>query len=592
MSRRAPRWLFLALVMIAALITACGAPAAPVAEPTTASAPTEAPAPTEAAAAPTEAPTEAAAAPTEATVAPTEAAAAPDATAAGTMTGAWNGPCCVSVDNLNPLSAGGDYHWLNKIYNHLVTYNVEYTEVVPDLAESWEVSDDSLTWTFKLREGVKWHDGGDFTADDVAFSIAVCIDPATGGCSKASQLVSIAGAQEFIDGTAETISGIEVVDPTTIAITTIAPNAPFLDTLAETWILQEASVSQVPREELGKSDYWSTVAIGTGPFKLTTHEPGQFTELARNEEYFRGAPVLERLIRREFKDPAAALLALENGEIDLAYVTADEVERLRQNPDLTVIAGPSQVDNFLSFNSVATPIFGDPKFRQAILYAIDRETIIETLYNGAATPVNCLYGNPKYIPESVAAKYPYDPEQAKALLAEIGFDGAAAGEIELSTYYNDPLSLDVMTAIQDYLAEVGITVTPRQMDSPSWTKLYYDDLAFGASFAGGANGPDPHRAFQYFHSTSTWPKGTNNLSFANADLDAALEAGASEIDPAAREALYQQACEVMSETLPWIFLWQQERYVAVSNRIQNFVYTPAPGGGSYYDAAELWSIAP
>jgi peptide/nickel transport system substrate-binding protein len=234
-------------------------------------------------------------------------------------------------------------------------------------------------------------------------------------------------------------------------------------------------------------------------------------------------------------------------------VTADEVERLRQNPDLTVIAGPSQVDNFLSFNSVATPIFGDPKFRQAILYAIDRETIIETLYNGAATPVNCLYGNPKYIPESVAAKYPYDPEQAKALLAEIGFDGAAAGEIELSTYYNDPLSLDVMTAIQDYLAEVGITVTPRQMDSPSWTKLYYDDLAFGASFAGGANGPDPHRAFQYFHSTSTWPKGTNNLSFANADLDAALEAGASEIDPAAREALYQQACEVMSETLPWIF---------------------------------------
>ncbi|GAB4427186.1 MAG: ABC transporter substrate-binding protein [Chloroflexi bacterium OHK40] len=585
MTRRTPNWTIVALTIIAALLAACGgAPAAPA--PTAAPEPTAAPtAPAPTAPAPTSAP-----APTEA-AAPTSAPApAPTAAGGGTMTGAWNGPCCVGVDNLNPLKAGGDYHWLNKIYSHLVTYNVEYTAIVPDLAESWEISDDNLTWTFTLREGVTWHDGSPFTANDVAFSLEICLDPASGGCSKASQLLAIEGAQEFVDGTATEIAGIEVIDPTTIAITTTTPNAPFLDTLAETWILHEASLGTLDRATIDQSDYWSTVAIGTGPFKMSNHEPGQFTELVRFDDYFRGAPVLERLIRRSFADPAAALLALENGEIDLAYVTADEVARLRQNPNVTVIAGPSQVDNFLSFNSVKTPIFGDPRFRQAILYAIDREAIIETLYNGAATPVNCLYGNSQYIPDSVAAKYPYDPDQARALLEEIGFDGAAVGEIELSTYYNDPLSLDVMTTIQAYLADVGITVTPRQMDGPSWTKLYYEDLAFGASFAGGANGPDPHRAFQYFHSSSAWPKGTNNLGFANAELDTALEEGASTMDPAARAEIYQQACEIMSETLPWIFLWQQERYVAVSNRIQNFVYTPAPGGGSYYDAAELWSI--
>lgn len=583
MIRRAPSLTILALAMIAAMLAACGgAPTAPAPtaapDPTAvpAAAPTSAPAPTEApaAAAPTEAP----------------AAAAPEAGSGGTMIGAWNGPCCVGVDNLNPLKAGGDYHWLNKIYGHLVTYNVEYTEILPDLAESWEVSDDNLTWTFHLRQGVTWHDGSDFTADDVAFSIEVCLDPAAGGCSKASQLLSIVGAQAFADGAASTIEGVTVVDPHTIQFTTTEPNAPFLDTLAETWILHKASLGAVDRSTIDESDYWATVAIGTGPFKMSKHEPGQFTELVRNEDYFRGAPQLERLIRRHFADPAAALLALENGEIDLAYVTADEVARLRQNPNLTVIAGPSQVDNFLSFNSVTTPLFGEPKFRQAILYAIDREAIIETLYNGAATPVNCLYGNRQYIPDSVAAKYPYDPDRARELLAEVGYDAAAVGEIELSTYYNDPLSLDVMTAIQDYLAQVGITVTPRQMDGPSWTKLYYDDLAFGASFAGGANGPDPHRAFQYFHSSSVWPKGTNNLSFANAELDAALEEGASTMDPAARAQVYQRACEVMSETLPWIFLWEQERYVAISNRLQNFVYTPAPAGGSYYDAAETWFI--
>jgi peptide/nickel transport system substrate-binding protein len=508
------------------------------------------------------------------------------------MVGAWNGPCCVGVDNLNPLNAGGDYHWLNKIYSHLVTYNVEYTEIVPDLAESWEVSDDSKTWTFKLRDGVTWHDGSPFTADDVAFSLEVCLDPKTGGCNKAAQLTAIAGAQEFIDGKATTISGIEVIDPLTIAITTTAPNAPFLDTLAETWIVHEATLGAEPRDGIAKSPYWSTKAIGTGPFKLGTYEAGQSIELVRNDEYFRGAPQLERLIRRQFKDPSAALLALENGEIDLAYVTADEVERMRQNPDVTVIAGPSQVDNFINFNSTKNPIFGDPKFRQAVMYAIDRKSIIDTLYNGAATPVNCLYGNSQYVPESVAAKYPYDPERARALLAEIGFDGSAVGEIEFSTYYNDPLSLDVMTAIQANLADVGITVTPRQMDGPAWTKLYYEDLAFGGTFAGGANGPDPNRAFQYFHTSSAWPKGTNNLKFSNAELDKALEEGAATMDPAARAPIYQRACEIMSETLPWIFLWQQERYVAVSNRIENFVFTPAPGGGSYYDAAETWSIKP
>lgn len=587
MSQRSILWSLCLMLTSAALIAGCGstpsapaeptaAPAAPTAAAPTAAAPTDAPAPT---AAPTAA---------EPTSAPTEAAAEP--AAGGTMTGAWNGPCCVGVDNLNPLSAGGDYHWLNKIYSHLVTYNVDYSQIIPDLAESWSVSDDSLTWTLSLRKGVKWHDGSDFTADDVAFSIETCLDPKTGGCSKASQLSAIAGAQDFVDGKADTISGIKVVDPTTIALTTTAPNAPFLDTLAETWILQQASVSKVPRDQLGKSDYWTTVAIGTGPFKLSKYEPGQYIELARFDDYFRGAPKLERLIRREFKDPSAALLALENGEIDLAYVTADEVARLRENPNLTVIAGPSQVDNFLSFNSVKTPIFGDPKFRQAVLYAIDRQTIIDTLYNGAAKPVNCLYGNAQYVPADVANKYPYDPDKARALLSEIGYDSAAVGNIELSSYYNDQLSLDVMTAIQDNLAAVGINVTPRQMDGPAWTKLYYDDLAFDASFAGGANGPDPNRAFQYFHSSSAWPKGTNNLKFSNADLDAALDKGASTMDPSARAEIYQQACEVMSNTLPWIFLWEQERYVAVSNRVQNFLYTPAPGGGSYYDQAELWTV--
>jgi peptide/nickel transport system substrate-binding protein len=583
----------LLIALLVPVIAACGgAPAAqtptaaPAAQATTAPAaePTTAPA-----AEPTTAP---AAEPTTAPAAsgsagPNASAGNPEpGTAGGTMTGAWIGPCCVSVDNANPLKAGGDYHWLNKIYSHLVTYDLGYTQVVPDLAEKWAVASDNLNWTFNLRPGVKWHDGSDFTADDAIFSIELCLDPKIGGCDKSGQLSAITGAKDYADGKATSVAGLKAVDANTLQITTDAPNASLLDTLAETWIVQKASLGSVPRDQVGKSDYWTTKAIGTGPFKFSNYQAGQFMELVRFDDYFRGAPLLEKLIRREFKDPATALLAFDNGEIDFTYLTADEVERAMQNTDATVIPGPSQVDNAITMNPAKNPAFGNPKFRQAILHAINRQAIIENLYKGAAKPVSCLYGNEKYIPADIDP-YEYDPEKAKALLAEAGIDPASLGEIVMDTYYNDPLSLDVMTAFQQDLAAVGINIKIQQMDGPSWTKRYYDDLQSEMSFIGGANGPDPNRAFQYFHTETG--RG-NNYKYSNPEFDKLLEQGAAEMDAGKRGAIYQQACTIMSQDLPWTFMWETVRYGYVSNKIGNFLFTPAPGGGSYYDQAEKWFI--
>src|SRR5262249_49652622 len=173
---------------------------------------------------------------------------------------------------------------------------------------------------------------------------------------------------------------------------------------------------------------------------------------------------------------ATALLAFDKGEIDFAYVTADEVERESQNINATIIPGPSQVDNAITMNPSKNPAFGNPKFRQAILYAINRQSIIDNLYKGTATPVSCLYGNPNYIPSDIN-KYEYDPEKAKALLKEANIDPASLGEIVMDTYYNDQLSLDVMTAFQQDLDRVGVKIKIQQMDGPSWTKRYYDDGA-------------------------------------------------------------------------------------------------------------------
>lgn len=520
------------------------------------------------------------------TAAPSDAAPAAAPADAGdekVMTGAWVGPCCNPIEYLNPMSAGGGYHWLNKIFGHLVTYNIEYSEILPDLAESWSVSDDSLTWTFNLREGVTWHDGTPFTAEDVVFSLEICVNPAT-TCWQAGPLSVLAGAQEYIDGTADSISGLVAVDDLTLTITTDGPTAPLLDILAETWILQKASLGEVPVDQVDNSDYWSTQSIGTGPFKFSQYVEGQYIETVRFDDYWRGAPKLDKLIRREFKDPATALLAFDAGEIDHTYLTADEIARETENANAVIHPGPSGVDNAITLNPAKNPLFGEPLFRQALLYAIDRASIIESIYGGAAEAVPCLYGNPKYYPDDIE-QYDYNPDKARELLAEVGAELPMS--IVMDTYYNDQLSADVMAVMQQNLADVGINIELMPLDGASWTSRYYDAKESEMSFLGGANGADPNRAYQYFYSTSPG----NSYQYVNTDLDELLDAGRNEMDPDARTVIYQEACRVLGQDQPWIFLWQTTRYGIVSTRIDNFLYTPAAGGGSYYDQAELWDIA-
>ncbi|MCL4863013.1 MAG: ABC transporter substrate-binding protein [Caldilineaceae bacterium] len=518
------------------------------------------------------------------TTAPAAEAAPAAPSGENVMVGAWVGPCCNPIELANPLSAGGGYHWFNKIWSHLVTYNVEYSEIIPDLAESWSVSDDSLTWTFNLRPGVTWHDGSPFTAEDVIFSIEACLDPAT-TCWQSGPLSVVVGAQAYIDGSADSVTGLVAVDETTLTITTSGPTAPLLDILAETWIIHKASMQDIPRDQFETTDYWRTTAIGTGPFKLSQFVDGQYIETVRFDDYWRGAPKLDKLIRRDFRDPATALLAFDAGEIDFTYLTADEVERESQNPNAVIIPGPSQVDNAINLNPEFHPAFGDPKFRQAILYAIDRKSIIDNIYKGAAEPVPCLYGNPQYYPDDIE-QYDYNPERARELLAEIGLDPASLGTVILDTYYNDQLSADVMTVMQANLADIGLTVDLMPMDGASWTSRYYDQKESQMSFTGGANGADPNRAYQYFYSTSPG----NNYKYNNPELDRLLDEGRMEMDPARRTEIYQEACRVLGHDQPWVFLWQTVRYGIVSTRIANFQFTPAAGGGSYYDQAELWEI--
>lgn len=521
-------------------------------------------------------------------------------TAGGTFTGAWVGPCCVGIANANPLIAGGDQHFLSKIYEPLVTYSIDkttggYGPIVPALAKSWSTSTDGLTWTFHLQPKVTWQDGSPFTADDVIFTLTLCESPKV-GCVYGGGISNIKGAADMKSGRSTTLAGVAAPDPRTVTITTETPNAAMLDALSVIWIVQKKSLSSIPIDQITKSPYWTTPgqAVGTGPFKITGYVAGQYMELSRYNGYWRGKPVLDKIVRKEFKDPATALLAFDRGEIDFTYLTADEVKREQGNTKARIIAGPSQVDNAVVFNPLANPAFGNKLFKQAMEYAIDRKSILTNLYNGAGQALPCLFGNPAYVAPDTEM-YDYNPDKAKALIAQSGVNMAALPTFTFDTYYNDPLSLNVMTAIQKNWADVGFKVTIKQMDSASWTNQYYNEGKSQVSFIGAQNGPDGNIAATYFLSTASQQTGAGNngwkgYTYVNPQVDTLINQGRSTFDPAKRATIYQSLCKVLADDMPWNIMWQTTRYWIVSKKVQNFELTPAPGGGSYYDASETWSI--
>ncbi len=522
-----------------------------------------------------------------------------------TLVAAWIGPCCNGTDWITPWDGGGDAHFFSKIYSRLTTYEVDqaagaYGKLIGDLAESWSISDDQLTWTFKLRPDVTWHDGTPFTANDVAFSFDLAMNPDKNmPAAYSAPLQTLVGAKEVLesdatDGKLEHISGVKVVDDTTIELTFTAPNALFPDGISELFILPEHTVGKLDPLTLKENEYWKTSQIGTGPFMWKEYKPGESVTLTAYDGYFQGAPKLTGIIRREFKDPASALLAFENGEIAFTYLTADEVARMQENPNAVVLPGPSGVDNVVQCNPVLVEACANNDFRHALLAAIDRQGIIDNIYGGAAQAVACLYGRANLTGDTTSEAF--DPARAKELLASSGVDIASVGELTFDTYYTDPLSLNVMTAIaQNWKDNLGLNVKIEQLDGQAWTDRYYKQGASQLSFFGAANGPTGERARNYFHSLSAYPAGNNGWAgptstwaYANPELDALLDKAVTQFDLAEQDATYQEACQILVDDLPWLPLWQSVRYHVATPKLKNLILIPAAGGGSYYDAAQTW----
>lgn len=501
---------------------------------------------------------------------------AQDAGGGGTLIGAFDvGPG--GAPQVKPFFDTAGRTWLSKIWSPLISWNADMSALEPQLATEWSSNEDATVWTFKLREGVLWHDGEAFDSEDVVFSLTLALSP-----EAATSFPGFSGL------TPEKVVAIRAVDAYTVEVELAQPNPrlPFFMIFA--WVLPEHELGDINFADYQNLDWFYTTPVGTGPFMHDEFVADQFWALVPNPNYWNGAPKLDRLINRYFADETTALLALESGEINFTYVSGDVALRLQDAGSYQIFDGPSGVTNYFIFN-LRNPAFQDVRVRQAFLYGIDRKAIAETVLKGTATVVPCISPFPAMWPDaSELNDYAYDPAKASQLLAEAGYD--LSSQYEIVTYYNNQFHLDAMAAQQAFLSGVGINTVPLAQDVPTYNSYFYTGEGWDISYRGvGVNvGNFPYAFYEVGGQPTTDGKPLAGEFFP--ELQALIDAARVESDPDAYLGYLQDICRYQNQNALEGYMWTAVRFGAASTNLQDFYWFPAAGGGPYEDHAELWTV--
>ena len=399
-------------------------------------------------------------------------------------------------DTLNPFfSTSGNEQQIERLVMGALIKSDNALQPVPDLAESFEASDDALTYTFTLRPGLVFNDGEPLTSRDVAFTIERAVDPQTGSVWQ-GRLLAIAGAQEYADGAADAISGVETPDDLTVKLTLAEPDGTFLLILADysgLGIMPEHALKDVAPDQMQTITYLEP-QVTAGAYNLVRYEPDQFIELQRSETYTPKQPALERILL-PIRTPEVALGEMETGDLDIMPVPLAEVDGVEGMSNVELVAVQSPMMDHIIINHLR-PYLQDKRLRQAMMYAIDRETIVSELLQGRGEVVNSPIFGPDWmgIPEGLN-DYAYDPDKARALLQEMGWD-ANQRIVSLTVTPGEWWGEIVAQQIND----VGIKFEIQQVEV---SQLIDEILAEDATFDSFLNGGDTYRADPNISSLST-----------------------------------------------------------------------------------------
>lgn len=410
---------------------------------------------------------------------------------------------------------------------------------IPILAEDFPtISEDGLTYTFTLRKGVKFHNGTELTTKDVKFSFERMFTPAT--AAKSTYMYdTIVGAKEMLAGEATELAGFKAIDDYTFTFTLTQPYSCFVKNLGIVY----ASIFPEDACTAAGADWGVGTLIGTGPYVLGEHDNTSVT-LNKNAEYWGDEPNFDQIIVHLYDDENTKLLAFENGDLDLCQVPTDlylqyqgsEIESKfhKYTPLGTVFLNLNVADEF---NGQPNPL-ANVKVREAISLAIDRETLVEFIDNGLGTVATGTI-NPAQLGFKARDAYPFDPDAAKALLAEAGYaDGVSFVAQIRSTDQPD------MIQIQSDLAAVGIDMKIELVDAATWASIRTagTDQAFWMGWYPLYADPD-NNIYSYFHSSNSVAK---SCFYSNPEFDALMETARYSTDDAERAKLYEQADEILS----------------------------------------------
>jgi peptide/nickel transport system substrate-binding protein len=497
------------------------------------------------------------------------------ATSASAQSPKQGGAAIVAFNNeLSTLDPQIGYDWQNwsvikSIFDGLMDYKPGTTELEPDLAESYTISDDGQTYTFKLRDDIKFHNGRAMTAGDIKYSVERAINPATQGPG-AGFFGSIKGYDEMVgDAKATELSGITTPDDKTVVIQLTRPDATFLHVMAINFSYA------VPKEEVDKfgADFGRN-PVGTGAFKLVEWVPGQKTELERFADYYRqGVPYLDKLTFEFGQDPTVNVLRLKKGEIDIAgdgIPPAQFNEAMSDPANKDLIAKGDQLQTGYITLNVKMPPLDNPKVRQAINMAVNKDRIVRII-NNRGVPANQPL--PPAMPgyDTSYQGYAFDPEAAKTLLSEAGFADGFSTELYAMNVDPNPR---IAQAIQQDLAAVGIKAEIRslaQAEVITAGGAGQAPMIWSGGMAWIADFPDPSNFYGPILSCAGAAEGGWNWAkYCNEDLDArANQADAmvtAEQQPARADAWKAIYLDVMKDA-PWVPIFNEQRFTYHSERL-------------------------
>lgn len=441
-------------------------------------------------------------------------------------------------DTLDPayFSFTSSFSIATNVFSALVRYEPGTINVVPDLATSWETSGDGLQWVFTIRDDIQWHgDNGYLVAQDIVDSFERVRDPEVGSRWQSELAV---------------IDTITAPDSTTVVFNLHRPSAAFLHTVAA--FRQGLIVHTESAAELG--DDYGRAPIGTGPFEFVEWIPGVQVTLKAFDDYFLGRPEIDEVQFIVISDETVRMLALENGEVDIAMglQNPEIYERLRQHPNINT--GEVNTSSSVGFvvNMQEEP-FDNVLVRRALLHALDLELITEVIWAGLATPAYTDLAPPLLGHTDQVPGYEYNPEKARELLAEAGYpDGISFKLHWLNTY-----SHELLGTVRAMWREAGIDAEPVLVDSGNWVRtLVNGEHKIILSMA---NRVDPHVWYSTFYHSSGFPPGMNGSYYAG--IDDLIEAGGVEADPEKRAEIYRAAQVRMMTDLPYLpMYWPMEAH--------------------------------